>query len=116
MIPLNYFYYPIVSIKCKKNSAKTINKTYLENIKRSERFMVEVRDYINYNFIKDYGREIDSKFMDLANRWETDHKKTDSVNLLINSIKEYFKDSKSKLPWTIYEIQFAMGKIRKILS
>lgn len=115
-IPLEDFYYPIASTKCKKNSAKTINKTYLMNIKKSDMFMTDLREYINSDFVRDYGKEIDSKLFDLVNRWESEFKKSDCVEHLKSLVDKYFKDSKSKLPWTIYEIQFAIGKVRKILS
>ena len=115
-IPLADFYYPIASTKCKKNSAKTINKTYLQNIGKSQLFMESLRDYIANGFVKDYSREIDNKLMDLINRWEESYTKRESITLLKESLEDYFKDSKSKLPWTIYEIQYAMGKVKKALA
>lgn len=115
-IPLEDFYYPIASVKCKKNSSKTINKTYINNIKKSEKFMVAANKYIETDFLKDYTKEIDNKLLDLINRWESEFKKMASLDVFKSSIAEYFKDDKSKMPWTNSEIQYAIGKVRKIIS
>lgn len=109
------FYYPIASTKCKKNSAKTINQTYLNNIRKSDKFMTDIGNYITKRFASDYNKEVDSKLLDLVTRWENELTKTESLTDLKEQLQSYFKGSKSKLPWTIYEVQYAIGKVKHIV-
>ena len=60
-IQLEDFYYPIASTKCKKNSAKTINTAYLSNIRKSGKFMDDLKSYIYSQLTKDYAKEIDAE-------------------------------------------------------
>lgn len=115
-IPLDDFYYPIASTKCKKSSAKTINKAYLSNIRKSDKFMADVRQYMDQQFTHDYAKEIDNKLLDLVNKWGAEFEKAESISEITDSLDNYFRDSRAKLPWTIYEIEFALKKVRIILS
>lgn len=114
-IPLEDFYYPIASTKCKKNSAKTINTAYLSNIRKSDRFMDDLKTYIYTQLLKDYSKEIDNKLLDLITRWENEVKRSGSINDIKATLGSYFKGSKSKLPWTIFEVQHAVEKVRSVV-
>lgn len=114
-ILLEDFYYPIASTKCKKNSAKTINTAYLSNIRRSDKFMGDLKAYIHTQLVRDYTKEIDAKLLDLVTRWENDLKRAETLDGLKAALGSYFKGSKSKLPWTIFEVQHAIEKVRSVV-
>ena len=114
-ILLEDFYYPIASTKCKKNSAKTINTAYLSNIRKSDKFMSDLKTYIYTQLIRDYTKEIDAKLLDLVTRWENEIKRAETLDGLKAALGSYFKGSKSKLPWTIFEVQHAIEKVRSVV-
>lgn len=114
-LPLQDFFYPIVSEKKKTGSARTINKTYINNIKKSEIFIIDLEIYLNQHFTEDYSKEIDSKLFDLISKLEVAYSGTTSIEHWKETMQAQLGLSKSKLPWTIFEIRSAIDKVKKII-
>jgi len=114
-IQLEDFYYPIVSEKKKIGNSRTINKTYIKIIKKSDYFINDFQEYIEKYFIADYSKEIDNKLLDLLTKFES------IFNLAENkdwkqSMQSQLSLSKSKLPWTLIEVNSAISKVKSILN
>lgn len=114
-LPIKDFYYPIVSVEKKLNSARTLNKGYLRNINKSDLFVNDFEEYVSTQFVIDYGKEIDSKLYDLISKWEFMYKCKTSTDDWDKTLKTHLGLYKSKLPWTLNEINGAVLKVKKIL-
>ena len=114
-LPIADFYYPIVSEKKKMGSARTINKAYISNIKKSDAFAADFEEYLNVFFVDDYCKEIDNKIFDLMSKWESIYKTSLGPDQWQQNMQAQLGLSKSKLPWTIGEIKTAIDRVKKIM-
>lgn len=114
-IPITDFYYPVSYNKNKKNAYKTINKSYLGNIKKSKKFVRDFNGYMNHHLIEDYKKEIGSRLLETVSKWDHDYIKYRNSTKLKEKFQVYFQNEKSKLPWTINDIQFAIKTVKTVL-
>ena len=115
-IPIQDFYYPVSYNKNKKNAYKTINKPYIGNIRKSKKFIRDFNSYINNQLIEDYKKEVSNRLMETLSKWDQEHAKYSNTTRLTDKFKVYFKNEKSKLPWTISDIQFAIKTVKAALK
>ena len=109
------FYYPIVSEKKRMGSAKTINKVYLSNIKKSDAFMLAFEEYLEKHFIVDYEKEIDSKLFELIFKFEAAYHSAADIECWTRTLQSHLALCKTKLPWTQLEIKEALIQVKKIM-
>jgi hypothetical protein len=118
-IPIEHFYHPKSSkiqrqIKS-KNTPKTINLYYIQNISKSKNFIRDFFEYLKNNLIADYEKLIDYKLETLFNRWSLSIFESENKNEAVNDICKYMEqNNKCKLPWDINEIKIAIKCTEKL--
>ena len=114
-IPLINFYFPISKNRKKKTIYKTLNKPYIDIVKKSDKFIIEFLEYIERQAIIDYSKEIDNKLYEVLIKWNFNYQDNVSSAAVILDIERYFKSHKSKLPWTVNDIKYAIGKVKEVI-
>ena len=114
-LPIEDFYYPIVSDKKKVGTVKTINKVYIANIKKSDLFISDFEEYIVRHFLSDYTKEIDVKLFELIAKFESLFKHLSLEDLRLK-LRAQLSLSKTKLPWTLFETRNAISRVKSIVN
>jgi len=116
-IPLESFFHPKNSKTKTKDSPKTINAAYVDNISKSEEFVRDFTKYLNQTLEAECREIIDSKINGLIQKWENDYEESSHSEKVITEICDYIeKNKKCKLPWTVKEVQEAISSVRKLFD
>lgn len=101
-----------------KQRPKTINKDYIEKIKKSAKFMSDFKDYLNNTFIRSNNEVsgIISQYKVLAQEklykklevWFNKFQKDGWKKTYLEIIQELKNNSKCKLPWSLNEMKKAV--------
>ena len=125
--PISKFFHPKVFAGVKgsmgrcldepKMRPKTINREYIDNLKRSDTFMKDMSDFLNNQYqtsdsvtgiIKQYQSISDEKITQKLSQWCDLIKKKGNDQGLDLILKDLKNNDKCKLPWSIMEIQRAV--------
>lgn len=97
---------------------KTINKEYIDNLKKSPQFMQDLQDYLNDTFIKsnnemsgiinEYKEISKEKLYQKLDKWYRKFKVKGWKIACSDIIKELKKNDKCKLPWSVKEMEKAV--------
>lgn len=97
---------------------KTINKEYIDNLKKSSKFMQDLQDYLNDSFVKsnnevsgvitEYKAISQEKLYQKLDKWYRNFKKKGWEGTCSDIIKELKKNDKCKLPWSVREMEKAV--------
>jgi hypothetical protein len=126
--PIAKFFHPKVfsggkaslgsSLESPDKRPKTINREYIDNLKRSDVFMTHISDFLNNKYklenkektgIIDQYKEIsEEKMMQKMDQWCKLIKKNGDKKGLDKILDDLISNDKCKLPWSIREIQRAV--------
>ena len=115
-IPIQDFYYPVSYNKNKRNAFKTINKQYIENIKKSRKFIADFLNYICGSLVEDYKGEVAERLMEMVGRWDRAFVGPRSEEWFGEELKRHFGGGKLKLPWTVGEVEKAVETVKQLLD
>lgn len=78
--------------------------------------MSNFSNYLNYNFLRDYSKNIEKKLDGLINKWE-DMVRKETLEKSLNKIVHCLKtNDKFKLPWTSWEVKEAVLETNNLLG
>lgn len=125
--PISKFFHPKVfsggkasagfSLECPDQRPKTINREYIDNLKRSREFMEDMRRFLHNEFelngrqtgILDQYREIsEEKMMQKLDQWHRLIQQHGEKPGLARILEDLGHNDKCKLPWSIKEIDQAV--------
>ena len=126
--PIAKFFHPKVfsggkaslgsSLESPDQRPKTINREYIDNLRKSEKFMTDISSFLNNNYmletnqttgIIDQYKEIsEEKMMQKMDQWCKLIKKNGDVKGLEKILDDLITNDKCKLPWSIMEIERAV--------
>ncbi len=116
-IPIESFFHPKNSKTKTKDSPKTINAAYVDNISKSEEFVHDFTKYLNQTLETECREIIDSKINGLIQKWESEYEDSNHNEKIIGEISDYIeKNKKCKLPWTVKEVQEAIASVWKLFG
>lgn len=120
-VPLSYFYLPLTpDAQCNRfdsGAPKTINLSYVNLMIQSERFVADLMDYLNNKFISDYSQLIVLKIDHMVGKWNEISVSMNYSDRSLDLICDYIEfNKKSKLPWTVIEVLFAIETVRKMID
>ena len=97
---------------------KTINKEYIDNLKRSDMFICDLKNYLENKFevspgkytgiIDQYKQVSNEKMLQKLNSWKKTFKKGGEEEGLKIVLKDLNANDKCKLPWSVTEMQKAV--------
>lgn len=116
-IPLEKFCPPRSNVKRMARQLRTINLTYIQNVSRSESFVRDMKTYLEEDFAADYSKVLEKKLCALVVKWEAQLLATTAKAAAVQSIcKKIETCSKCKLPWSLKEIESAIGFVKKLFN
>ena len=104
-------------VKPVKNSEKTFNVSFIRNIQLSEHFMEDFMLALDEYMMIEYKTVIDKKLWTIFSKWEAKLEKDNFAPTSVMGLARAIAGSqKSKLPWTINEIQLAINCVKTELN
>ena len=104
-------------VKPVKNSEKTFNVSFIRNIQLSEHFMEDFMLALDEYMMIEYKTVIDKKLWTIFSKWEAKLEKDNFAPASVMGLARAIAGSqKSKLPWTINEIQLAINCVKTELN
>lgn len=93
---------------------KTINSRYVSSIMKSPKFVKDFNDYLENEFMEDYGKTREYKISKVLEKcYDFLEKKKSGAN----KIKEYIENNpKCKLPWSDRELNTAKSSVYQLLN
>jgi hypothetical protein len=116
-MPLESFYHPKNCKGKSRNSPKTINACYIDNISRSRSFVSDFLGFLSTCLEAEYLDSITSKIDSLIQRWDDEYSHSKLKDLAVEEICGYIeKNKKCKLPWTLKEVRDAINAVQKLFE
>jgi hypothetical protein len=109
-LPMEAFTYPQVN----KSGQSAFRLSYFKNLFHSESFKNAFDIWAKNSMWKDYKKSIGKKLNKGLAIWEKliEQDPSKKTEVLEEMIKSFSKSKKQKLPWTKYEVSFALDKIK----
>lgn len=95
---------------------KTITKVYLGLIRQSPRFVSHLLHFLQNILIPEALNQIFEKTSKMVNKWEIILAEEGPKGLLNHIRSKFINNSKSKVPWTISEVRFAINQAISFVS
>lgn len=123
-IPIQKFYFPRNKNKLVCNSHKTINRTYIHNVSLNREYVTKVRAFISGPLLTAEKLIIRNKVSNKIDKWNTFLHKQLSFGQGDKGLgffdqfveKNILKNDKFKLPWSVRQIEAAVGTVLKHLT
>ena len=111
-VPLENFFQPSIKRNYRvinvASTPKSINKGYLQAVKRSRLFISHFTQYVSRQLLNQSKMLLISKTEELISKWEEVYIENGSGVLKRKIAKQFLKQSKTKLPWSLSEIEFSI--------
>ena len=111
-VPLENFFQPSIKrnfrVINEGSTPKSINKGYLQAIKRSRLFIDHFTQYVSRQLLSESKMLLISKTEEMISKWEEVYIENGSGFLKRKIAKQFLKQSKTKLPWSMSEVEFSI--------
>ena len=119
-IPLEKFFQPSVQRSYKIlnpfQTSKSLNQKFLKRIKKGNLFIQHFGEFVTKQLVSDSRKQIIKKTEELVFKWEELYIEKGPRFLKNQITKQLRQNSKSKLPWSTFEIGFAIDQVMALLG
>ena len=108
------FHYP----QYNKSGQQAFRITYFKNLFKSQKFRQEFHNWVDNFAWKDYKQSIEKKLHHVVCAWDKliKHKPESKQEILSEMAESFRKCNTQKLPWTKYEMVWALDRIKKSID
>ena len=119
-IPLEKFFQPSIHRSYKilnpLQISKSLNQKFLKRIKQGGLFIQHFREFVTKQLVNDSRKQIIKKTEEMVFKWEELYFERGPRCLKNQITKQLRQKSKSKLPWSVFEIEFAIEQVAELLG
>ena len=119
-IPLESFMQPTMTrnfdILNKEYAPKSVNKIYVQRIRQNSMFIRHLRGYLTLQMVSEAKIQAIKKTEEIILKWEEIYLEKGSTFLRRKISEQCANNTKTKLPWSVSEIQFSVEQVLELIQ